>query len=135
MLYKYLFYSVSYVIKKYDNLWRVGDIYYVWGAMIVGIMIAGTIMGLMDVFGIIFFRELIWSKWKIFAFLPLALGLLSTMYFGYHKRHEAIYEEVATMDAQSKKKYKVLNIIHIIVVNVIYFNTLALLNWINNHCS
>jgi hypothetical protein len=28
MLYKYLSYSVSYVVKKYDRIWNVGDIYY-----------------------------------------------------------------------------------------------------------
>jgi hypothetical protein len=32
MLYKYLFYGVSYYVKKYDNLWNVGETYYVGGA-------------------------------------------------------------------------------------------------------
>lgn len=33
MLYKYLFYGISYYVKKYDNLWNVGETYYVGGGL------------------------------------------------------------------------------------------------------
>lgn len=132
MLYKYLFYSVSYVIKKYDNIWNVGEAYYVTGSAIVGIIIAATILGVMDLLGIIFCNKVIWSQWGVLAYLPLVFAILSIFYFGFHKRHERIYEEMATMDLKRKRTYKILNIIHIVVVNGIYLNTLALLTFLNN---
>ena len=126
MLYKYLFYSVSYLIKKYDYLWAfwgdTKDIYYLWGAMIVGAIIAFSILSLLDIIGIIFLKQALWCQFYVLAYLPISLGVLSLLIFRYKKRYDKIYEEVKNMDKKKKKTYKILNIIHIILVVGLYLS-------------
>ncbi|MPL88153.1 hypothetical protein SDC9_34169 [bioreactor metagenome] len=121
MLYKYLFYSVSYIVKKYDRLWRVGDVYFISGAFFVGIIIAAKILSLLDIFGFLIYKPLIWQNYKILAFLPLTFGILSCIYFAYKRRCDKIYTEIENMDKNRKRKYKIINIIHVILVLSIYF--------------
>ena len=124
MLYKYLFYSVSYLIKKYDYLWAfwgdTKDIYYLWGAMIVGSTIVTSIINLLDIIGIIFFKQMLWHQSEVLVYLSILLGFLPLFIFRYKKRHIKIYEEVKNMDKKKKKTYKILNIIHIILVWGLY---------------
>lgn len=129
MLYKYLFYASTYYIKKYDWLWNVEDLYYIWGSVALGNIIAFSMMSAMDLVGIFFWHELIWIKWKGFIYLPLVIGLIFIMYFGYKRRCDKVYEEISNLDPKTKRKYKILNIIHITVVMGLYFNAKAILAW------
>ncbi|MCL2132150.1 MAG: hypothetical protein FWH36_06855 [Lentimicrobiaceae bacterium] len=132
MLYKYLFYSVSYLVKKYDHLWNVGDTYYVGGAMAIGLTIGTCILNLLDIIGIFFLTQMLWHQFDLLSYLPLLLGLLFVFIFGYKKRHIKIYEEVKNMDLNRKKKYKILNIIHIFLVWGLFFNMKSIFEAICN---
>lgn len=59
MLYKYLFYSFSYFIKKYDKLWDVGNTYYVFGAGHIGLMIYASIMNVLFIIEILFLMKIL----------------------------------------------------------------------------
>ena len=121
MLYKYLFYSVSYITKKYDHLWKVEEMYFIGGGLTVGLTIGISIFNLIDIVGILFYHPLLISYIKYTKYLPLILGLSITIYLGMNGRHEKIYNEVKNMNPQRKRIYKVLNIIHIVVVYGLMF--------------
>jgi len=133
MLYKYLFYSASYVVKKYDRIWEVKDMYFAWGAGFVGAFIALTIMNIMDIVGIFIYRPMIWSNYKILIYLPITLGIISFIYFGYKRRCDIVYEEIKNMDKRKKKIYKILNITHILFTLSIYFLTGDIVRELNCH--
>lgn len=133
MLYKYLFYSASYVVKKYDRIWKVEDMYFIWGAGFVGYFIALTIMNIMDIVGIFIYRPMIWSNYKILIYLPITLGIISCIYFGYKRRCDTVYEKIKNMDKRKKKIYKILNIIHILFILSIYFLTGDIVRELNCH--
>lgn len=133
MLYKYLFYSASYVVKKYDRIWKVEDMYFIWGAGFVGYFIALTIMNIMDIVGIFIYRPMIWSNYKILIYLPITLGIISCIYFGYKRRCDTVYEKIKNMDKRKKKIYKILNITHILFTLSIYFLTGDIVRELNCH--
>ena len=133
MLYKYLFYSVSYIIRKYDRFWKVGDTYFVGGAGMVGCFIALTIMSTMSIVGFFIYRPMIWSNYKILIYLPITLVIISCIYFGYKRRCDRVYEEIKNMDKRKKKIYKVLNITHILFILSIYFLTGDIARELNCH--
>ena len=133
MLYKYLFYSASYVVKKYDRIWNVGDMYFTWGAGFVGAFIAFTIMNIMSIIGLFIYRPMIWSNYKILSYLPITLGIISFIYFGYKRRCDTVYEGIKNMDKRKKKIYKILNITHILFTLSIYFLTGDIVRELNCH--
>lgn len=133
MLYKYLFYSASYVVKKYDRIWNVGDMYFTWGAGFVGAFIAFTIMNIMSIIGLFIYRPMIWSNYKILSYLPITLGIISFIYFGYKRRCDTVYEKIKNMDKRKKKIYKILNITHILFTLSIYFLTGDIVRELNCH--
>ena len=122
MIYKYLFYSVSYVIKKYDRWWNVGEMYFIGGGMIVGMTIATTVFVCINVFEILLQRNLLHNMKYFLSLFPLLLGLFVTICLGINNRHERIYNEVRNMNLQKKKKYKVLNILHLILIWGLFFS-------------
>lgn len=131
MLYKYLFYSISYLIKKYDRYWNVGEIYFFTGAIVVGVIIATSILVILDLIGIFFNQVFIWQNYLLLAYLPAAFGFSSAFFFGYKKRHEKIYESVKNMPRKKKRIYSVLNILHIIIVVFIYLSLGNIIREIN----
>ena len=133
MLYKYLFYSASYVVKKYDRIWNVGDMYFTWGTGFVGAFIAFTIMNIMSIIGLFIYRPMIWSNYKILSYLPITLGIISFIYFGYKRRCDTVYEGIKNMDKRKKKIYKILNITHILFTLSIYFLTGDIVRELNCH--
>ena len=124
MLYKYLFYSASYVVKKYDRIWNVGDIYFAWGAALVGAFIAFTIMNIMSIIGLFIYRPMIWSNYKILSYLPITLGIISFIYFGYKRRCDTVYEGIKNMDKRKKKIYMILSLI----IKINYLSKFNLIN-------
>ena len=121
MIYKYLFYSISFLVKKYDRFWNVGNTYFIGGAMLVGIMIAITTLNLLNILGIFFYNPLIWSNYYVLAYLPIMFGLSSVIYFGYKRRCDRVFDEILKMDLQKKIKYKIINVVHVVIVWGIYF--------------
>lgn len=121
MIYKYFFYSVSYVTQKYDHLYRVGDQYYIGGGMLVGMTIAISIISIIEVIGILFYHPLLTLHMKYTAYFPLILGLAVTIYLGKGGRYKRIYEEVKNLNPIRKKRYKILNLIHIFFVWGLFF--------------
>ena len=116
MLYKYLFYGVSYYVKKYDNLWNVGETYYVGGAIFVGMAIDTLIFDIYSLLGILWKPELLDCNFTLWGkILPLIIPLASAIYLGVTGKHSKIYDEVANMEPKKKKIYKVLNIVHLLV--------------------
>ena len=114
MLYKYMFYGYSYLIKKYDYLFDVGETYYVGGGMFVGLTIAGQLLIIYDVIGVLYCRELLNMPY-LYIYLPVVLCLAVTIYLGVTKKHYKIYEEIKNLPPKKKRMYKILNIIHIIL--------------------
>ena len=117
MLYKYLFYAESYYIKKYDNLWDVGETYYVGGALTVGLTMDILLFNIHSIIGILWCPEFLdykftfWGKyWALI--IPLALAI----YLGVTGKHRQIYDEVAHLPRKKKLIYKTLNIVHLLVV-------------------
>jgi hypothetical protein len=136
MLYKHLFFVISYFVKKYDKFWNVGETYYVGGGMIVGITIAATLINLLNIIGGIFFHKILWLEFRILIYLPLFLGIITTIYLGRKGRHLKFYEEVQNLKQSEKKKYGILNIYHVFIVYLIFTNIKPLLiffNLINNY--
>lgn len=119
MLYKYMFYGYSYLVKKYDHLYDVGETYYVGGGMFIGLTIAGQLLIIYRIIGILYYRELLDMPY-LYIFLPLVLGLAITIYLGVTKKHDKIYEEIKNLNPKKKRMYKVLNIIHIILTYGIF---------------
>ena len=132
MLYKYLFYSVSYVTQKYDYLWKVEEMYFIGGGMIVGMTIGISIISLIKIVGILFYHPLLTQHIKYTWFLPLILGLLITIYLGIKNRHEKIYDEVKNMNPRRKRVYKILNIIHVVFVYGLFFKLSDIIRGIIN---
>lgn len=131
MLYKYLFYAESYYIKKYDNLWDVGETYYVGGALTVGLTIDILLFNIHSIIGILWCPEFLdykftfWGKyWTLI--IPLALAI----YLGVTGKHRQIYDEVAHLPRKKKLIYKILNIVHLIVV---YGGMILLSDYIRYH--
>lgn len=117
MLYKYLFYSYSYYIRKYDRLWDVGETYYVGGALTVGLTINILLFNLHSIVGILWYPEFLNYKHTFWGYLwPLIIPLALAIYLGVTGKYDRIYEEVAHLPSKKKRVYKVLNIIHLIVV-------------------
>ena len=52
------------------------------------------------------------------GYFILALGIAMCIYLGAGRRCDKIYKEMATMEKSKKRVFKILNIIHLIVVNV-----------------
>jgi len=117
MLYKYLFYADSYYIKKYDNLWNVGETYYVGGALTVGLTIDILLFNIHSIIGILWCPEFLDYKFTFWGkYWTLIIPLALTIYLGVTGKHRQIYDEVAHLPRKKKLIYKVLNIIHLIVV-------------------
>ena len=135
MLYKYLFYSFSYFIKKYDKLWDVGNTYYVFGAGHIGLMIYASIMNVLFIIEILFFNENItfFNEHVIenTKYLSSITFLSSIFYFKYKNRHIKIYEEMKKIKGNKKKIYKLLNIIHIVFVYMSLFILLGIIKKIH----
>jgi hypothetical protein len=130
MIYKYLFFSVSYIVKKYDAFWKVGDTYYVGGGMMVGMVVSLSIINTMDLASAFLYNEMFLLNYPSLKFLPLILGLAVTVYLGVGKRHEKIYTEVERL-GKNKTLYKILNIIHLIIVFGLFFNMTPILKFFN----
>lgn len=122
MLYKYLFYSVSFLVKRYDRYWKVGDTYFVGGAMTVGMVISLSLINIMDIIGAAFYNERVLLRFPTLTYLPLVLGLVVILYLSYKKRHCKVYTEVAHLNETKKRIYKTLNIIHIALVFGVFLN-------------
>lgn len=117
MLYKYLFYSYSYYIRKYDRLWNVGETYYVGGALTVGLTIDILLFNLHSIVGILWCPEFLNYKYTFWGrYWTLIIPLALAIYLGVTGKYDRIYEEVAHLPSKKKRIYKVLNIIHLIVV-------------------
>lgn len=117
MLYKYLFYGVSYYVKKYDNLWNVGETYYVGGAIFVGMAIDTLLFNIYRLLGILWLPELLNYKFTFLGRIwPLFIPLVIAVYLGITGKHSKIYDEVANMEPKKKRKFKVLNIIHLLII-------------------
>ena len=116
MIYKYLFYSISYLVRKYDRFWNVGNSYFLYGGIWVGAMIGISLLNIINILGLLFNEKLFWIHYKPFIYLPLILGLLITAYFGYGKRYARVYKEMEKLEKSKKVIYKIINIIHIILV-------------------
>ena len=127
MLYKYLFYSVSYLVKKYDRLWDVGDTYYVGGGMTIGMVISLTLINIMDISGAIIYNEILLLRYPWLTYLPLILGLIVTFYLGFKKKHLKIYEEIKNLSDVSKRRLRVINVIHLVLVFIVFFNMKSIL--------
>ncbi len=130
MIYKYLFYSVSYIVKKYDSFWKVGETYYVGGGMMVGMVVSLSIVNILDVSAALLHNERFILIYPSVKYLPLILGLAVTVYLGVGKRHEKIYTEVERL-GKKKTLYKILNIIHLIIVFGLFFNMTPILKFFN----
>jgi hypothetical protein len=131
MIYKYLFYSVSYIVKKYDSFWKVGETYYVGGGMMVGMVVSLSIVNILDVSAALLHNERFILIYPSVKYLPLILGLAVTVYLGVGKRHEKIYTEVEQLGKYKKTLYKILNIIHLIIVFGLFFNMTPILKFFN----
>lgn len=131
MIYKYLFYSVSYIVKKYDKIWDVGDTYYVGGGMSIGMVISLTLINIMDISGALIYNEMLLLRFPSLTYLPLVLGLIVTFYLGYKKRHHKIYETIDNYSHARKSKLRIINIIHLILVFFVFFNMKAILEFFN----
>jgi len=131
MIYKYLFYSVSYIVKKYDSFWKVGETYYVGGGMMVGMVVSLSIVNILDVSAALLHNERFILIYPSVKYLPLILGLAVTVYLGVGKRHEKIYSEVERLGKYKKTLYKILNIIHLIIVFGLFFNMTPILKFFN----
>ena len=98
MLYKYLFYGVSYYVKKYDYLWDVGETYYVGGAMMVGMTINTLLFNIYSIIGVLWMPQ--WLEYK-FTFAsrcwPLIIPLAIAIYLGVTGKHKAIYDQVRNL--------------------------------------
>ena len=129
MLYKYLFYAVSYYEKKYDHIWNVGETYYVGGGMTVGMVISLSIINLIDIIGAYFFHERLLIQLQFLKYLPLVLGLSITVYLGYSNRHLHVYKEIVDMNAHKRRKYKYANILHLLFVFLTFFNMRPILEF------
>lgn len=125
MIYKYLFYSASYFIKKYDKLWNVGDIYYIFGAGWIGLTLSATLIDIIDIIGLICFYDDIGLYLEnlraIYVYSSIYFVIPSVFYFKYKNRHVKIYNEIKKLDGKRKKTYKVLNVVHIIIVYGLMF--------------
>lgn len=117
MLYKYLFYGVSYYIKKYDNLWHLGKTYYIEGALSVGMAINTLLFNLYRLLGILWFPKLLDYEpnyWE--QMWPFIIPLIITIYLGITKKHIQIYNEIVHLPPRKKYIYKILNIIHFFIL-------------------
>lgn len=118
MLYKYLFYAYSYYIKKYDNLWDVGDTYYIGGGLFVGITINILLFNIHRIIGILWVPQFLKYNYNslFYQLWPFVIPLTITIYLGVTGKHYKIYDEIANMPPTKKRIYKVLNIIHLLIV-------------------
>lgn len=117
MLYKYLFYAYSYYVRKYDRFWNVGETYYVGGALTVGLAIDILLFNIYRIIGIIWCPEFLDYKFTFWGrYWPLIIPLALAIYLGVTGKYDRIYDEVARLPPKKKRVYKVLNIIHLIVV-------------------
>lgn len=117
-LYKYLFYSYSYVTMKYDDVWQVGDTYFVGGGLVMGWMVTATFLMITEIIGFIF-PALALDFWHPYiGYVAACVGIGICIYLGHGRRNDRIYKEMADMDKSKKRVFKILNIIFLIVVNV-----------------
>lgn len=117
MLYKYLFYAESYYIKKYDNLWDVGETYYVGGALTVGLTMDILLFNIHSIIGILWCPEFLDYKFTFWGkYWALIIPLTLAIYLGVTGKHRQIYDEVAHLPRKKKLIYKTLNIVHLLVV-------------------
>ncbi len=123
MIYKYLFYGVSYYVKKYDHLWHVEETYFYNAGLVVGLTIAFSIINIIRLYAIFYDHSLLMAHrptWVIVGF-PVFCAALSNLYFGRKRRCDKVYKEVKNMDKKKKKVYKILNLVHVIVVWCTFF--------------
>lgn len=130
MLYKYLFYSFSYFIKKYDRLWDVGSTYYIFGAGHIGLILCVSIINVLFLIEILFFKDnTTYFNANIFGYTKYLSAITffsSILYFKRKNRHARIYQEVKEIRGKKKQIYKYLNIIHIIFVYGLFFILLGM---------
>ena len=123
MIFKYLFFFVSWFNKKCDFLGG-GDEYCYYGASaFVGISIAVLFYGVVDIICIMLIPNI--SAYNsvsnvMYTFIPVAV-LLSFFYFRHNGRWDNIYEEIQKSQSSQKIKYGVYCILFILFAFGLWF--------------
>lgn len=123
MIYKFLFYSISWFNKKVD-IWGGMDEYcYYAASALVGMTMAVGLYALINVFSIFFIRSncVYGVISNIMNCLCLIMSLLSFIYFRHNGRWGRIYKETQQLSLSQKYRYGILCLLYVLLSYGLWF--------------
>ena len=123
MIYKFLFYYISWFNKKVDILKGVDEYCYYAASALVGMTLAVSLYAVVNVFSIAFFQshEVYGVVSNVMDILCLVLSLLSFLFFRHHNRWAIIYDEIHHSPNGKKSRYGILCLLYVLSAYGIWF--------------
>lgn len=131
ILYKHLFYIISRCVKKYDGkLWDVGDTYFIYGGMFIGLIVFVTLVTIWGFVGLFIFPKILLLIFQelfsiVLKLFPVIIGVGITIYL--HKKRDGekrccdiIYDEINNFGSKRKRRLLVFQIIHLTIVFALF---------------
>jgi hypothetical protein len=125
-----LFYFVSKIYKKYDYHFKIGELYFVYGAAIAGMMIGALIINSINIIGAFFQPTPFWLISKLFAYIPGLTGITCIFIFGYKNFHLVVFEQLSKMDKLKRKRLGIISTIYFLITTIIFFNIVSIVGFI-----
>lgn len=127
ILYKHLFYFISRWVKKYDGkLWDVGDTYFIYGGMFIGLLVFVTLVTIWGFIGLFVFPPLLLLiSQELFSIIlklfPIVIGVGITINLrkkrdGGKRYCDIIYDEIDNYGSKRKRRLLIFQIIHLTIV-------------------
>ena len=123
MVYKYLFYFISWFNKKIDILRGTDEYCYYAASALVGMTIAVSLYAAINVVSIVIIRskcvyEVLSIVMDVFC---LILSLLSFLYFRHNSRWEIIYKEIQQSAISHKYRYGICCLLYVLITYGLWF--------------
>lgn len=120
-LFRFLFYIISVLVRKYDYLWHVGDFYYLWGGYICSGILFIFSLFIWNILVLLGITQISWFCFSWMPIVPFVAGTILCLILG----KENIADRVYGREKSRSKKYK--NVMSVLVVLFIAF---AISGWL-----
>ena len=123
MIFKFIFYFISYIHKKIDISFGQDHSCYWAGSILAGMTIATSIYVIVEILCILFSPQL--GKYLVLScamdYFSYALILYIFFYFKKRNKWVDIYNEIQLSDRNKKIRYAVICLLFIVCINALFF--------------
>lgn len=123
MIYKYIFFFISWLNKKIDPLGGTDEYCYYAASALVGMTIAVNIYVVVDIINILFARNmfLMGTVSTIMDVFIIVMSLSSFIYFKHNGRWGIVYDSILQSSSRQKIRYGICCLLYLLIVYGLWF--------------